>query len=131
MRLSSFVLVVLVAVALAGCARSRGNIRAGVQAPTEPHAAPVCFLKSPMPPNIEHSVIGDIGGSKQWYGSAEEVLALMAGDARKMGADALVNVNVAHKIGFFAWARPVATGIAVKLKNKGELNCVVAGGQLR
>ena len=130
MRLSSVVLVVLVALALASCARSRGNVRVGVDVPV-PHATPVCFLKSPMPPNIEHSVIGDIGGSKQWYGSAEEVLALMATQARMMGADALVNVSVAHKIGWIAWARPVASGIAVKLKNKDDLNCVTAGGQLR
>jgi uncharacterized protein YbjQ (UPF0145 family) len=55
----------------------------------------------------------------------------MANEARKMGADAVVNLQLGHKIGMIAWARPYGLGTGVKLGNPRDLNCLALGGELR
>jgi uncharacterized protein YbjQ (UPF0145 family) len=55
----------------------------------------------------------------------------MANDARKIGADAVVNVRARHQVGAFAWARPVADGTAVRIVNKEDFDCVKLGGEFR
>jgi uncharacterized protein YbjQ (UPF0145 family) len=55
----------------------------------------------------------------------------MAADARAIGADTVINLNTAQRIGAWAWARPVGTGTAVKLDDGTAFNCASAGGELR
>lgn len=116
-------------VVLVGCARSSGlRVSSGWEHP--PHSEPVCFLKSPLPSSIKHREIAMIYSDKQWYGSVNELLPLMAKDVRAAGGDAIVNLVTAHRVGLFAWARPTASGMAVKVENRADLNCAALGGQL-
>jgi len=119
------------AFALAGCAAKSTGVVTDVSQPVIRHSDPVCFLRSPMPSEIKFTVVGNIEGSKDTYGSVNEVLPLMAEEARKMGADAVINFWSGQRIGLWAWARPMGTGTAIKLANKADLNCTAAGGQLR
>jgi hypothetical protein len=116
---------------LAGCAARSGGIVTDKTQQITPHAEPVCMLKSPLPSNIRYTIIGQIQGSKKFYGSTTELIPVMAQEARSMGADAVVNLKVAHRVGLFAWAQPVGSGTGVKLANKADLNCLALGGELR
>lgn len=89
------------------------------------------MLKSPLPSSISHQIVGDIDASKQFYGGSGALVPLMADEARKMGADVVVNLRTGQKMGMFAWARPYGTGTGVKLTNKADLHCLSLGGELR
>jgi len=116
--------------ALSACARSSGIVSKDAQI-FEPSLEPVCMLKSPLPSSIKYSIVGKISASKNFYGSVEGLLPLMAQDARRMGADAIIHMETGQKIGPISWARPVGSGIAVRIENKADLNCVALGGFLR
>lgn len=118
-----------VLVLIAGCAATSSNIPA--QKTAMSHDQQVCLLKTAMPANVRHSVVGAIESSKEWYGSQTELYPLMADEARRLGADVVANMATAHKIGMMAWARPVGSGSAVKLDNRRDLNCAAWGGELR
>jgi hypothetical protein len=119
---------IIAVIALAGCATSRGVQVTAPEARAPGSADPVCMLHTALPANIQLTVLGQVEASKEFYGSVNEILPLMADEARKMGADAVINLDTHQRIGFFAWARPVGTGTAVKLANKSDLNCLSAGG---
>ncbi|GGY60429.1 hypothetical protein [Pseudoduganella albidiflava] len=117
---------------LAACA-ARSNVKLADPQATKlaPHVGQVCMLRSPLPEGVKHKVLGNINSSKQTYGSVNELLPLMAADARAIGADTVINLNTSQKMGAWAWARPVGTGVAVKLEDKGSFNCASSGGELR
>ncbi len=120
--------VALAAIMLNGCATSRGTPVTTSQNEVASSVDRVCMLHSALPANVQLTVLGQVEGSKEFYGSVTEILPLMADEARKMGADAVINLDTHQRMGLFAWARPVGTGTAVKLVNKSELNCLAAGG---
>ena len=124
-------IVVALAVMLGGCAAQSTGVVSDTTQPVIRHSDPVCFLKSPMPEGVKYTSLGSVEGSKEFYGSVNEILPLMAEEARKMGADAVINFWTGPRIGLWAWARPIGTGTAVKLADKSALNCVAAGGELR
>jgi hypothetical protein len=62
----------------------------------------------------------DIKVSKKWYGSTAEMFGELADRARKVGADAVINVRTWHSPSGFAWAAPHAGGMAVKLTEAGR-----------
>ena len=84
-----------------------------------------------MPSSVSYTVIGQANSSKRTYGTVSELIPLMADDARASGADAIINLKTGQKLGAFAWARPVGTGLAVKIENKAAFNCIANGGELR
>jgi hypothetical protein len=58
--------------------------------------------------------------SKKFYGSEEEMYGPLAEKARKMGADAVINVHTWHAVSGFAWSAPHAGGMAVKWTEAGR-----------
>lgn len=122
--------VVLLAT-VAGCAaKSHTKVIAGRDGLPR-HIGPVCFLKSPLPPDVKHTVIGQIKGGKKTYGSFNEVYAVMAEEARRVGADAVVGLDARTDINAVAWARPVAQGAAIKLSDPASFDCQKWGGAYR
>jgi hypothetical protein len=123
--------ITLLAIALTGCAANSSTKLVRGQNKLQPHADPVCLLKSPLPGGISHTVIGEVRGGKKTYGSMQEVLSVMGNEARSIGADAIINVKTRHDVNAWAWARPVANGNGVKLENKADFDCLKLGGEFR
>jgi len=92
------------AIALASCATGTGTRTTAPQGQATASGDPVCMLRSALPANIQLTVLGQVEGSKEFYGSVNEILPLMADEARKMGADAVINLDTHQRIGLFAWA---------------------------
>ncbi len=67
-----------------------------------------------------YTTVKDIKVSKKWYGSTAEMFSKLADRARKVGADAVINVRTWHSPSGFAWAAPHAGGMAVKLTEAGR-----------
>ena len=80
---------------------------------------------------MKHEVVGTLDSTKQFYGGTGSIVLAMADEARRIGADAVVNLRTGQKIGFFAWARPYGTGTAVKLEKRDDLDCLKLGGEYR
>jgi hypothetical protein len=122
---------VIIAALLAGCA-AKSRTKVAKDAPTLPaYSGPVCFLPTPLPPDVKATRVGEIIGSKRWYGGTTEVLQVAADEARRSGADLVVNVKSGHRVGAIAWARPVATGDSYRLDEGVTIDCVKLGGTLR
>jgi hypothetical protein len=119
-------IVLLTAATLAGCATATSTPVSQVQS-----AHPICMFRGAAPAGMNFKVLGTIEGSKEFYGSVNEILPLMADEARKLGADAVVNLETHQRVGLWAWAHPVGTGIAVKIENRPEFNCLALGGLLQ
>ncbi|WP_338758696.1 hypothetical protein [Massilia sp. METH4] len=127
----TFILLAVCATLSACAARSTVKLADPQAVKLSAHTGQVCMLRSSLPAGVKHKVVGNIDSAKQTYGSVNELLPLMAADARAIGADAIVNLNTGQKIGAWAWARPVGTGTAVKLDDSKAFNCAGAGGELR
>ena len=117
---------------LAGCAApSATTVSSNPTQAAAAHNQPVCLLKTNLPANVKYSVVGPIEASKEFYGSANEIIPLMAQEARNVGADAIISMQTGQKIGLWAWSRPYGMGTAVKLDNKAAFNCAALGGEMR
>lgn len=126
------VTIAVLAIAMTGCAVTTSSTKlVRGQERFTPHAEPVCLLRSPLPAGIQHTLVGDVRGGKRTYGSMEEVLSIMGDEARKVGADAIVNLKTRRDANAWSWARPIGNGDGVKLANRADLDCLKLGGELR
>ena len=123
--------VAATSIMILGCAPSATTIPSDKGQTAEAHNQPVCLLKTGLPANISYTVLGNIQGGSEGYDRVGEIIPLMAQEARKLGADAVINMETGRKVGLFAWSRPYGTGTAVRVKNKADLNCASLGGELR
>jgi len=113
------------AIALASCATGTGTRTTAPQGQATASGDPVCMLRSALPANIQLTVLGQVEGSKEFYGSVNEILPLMADEARKNGS------RCSDQFGHPSKDWPLClggTGTAVKLANKSDLNCLASGG---
>jgi len=118
------------AIILSGCAATASSTK-HANAPTSlPYTGPVCLLTSPVAPDVKNVYVGEIEASKEWYGGTDELLPLIADEARKLGSNAVINVKVGQKIGLWAWARPTGSGKAIKIEDFKSFNCQASGGTL-
>ena len=123
--------LVTACIVVAGCASPTATrVSANTTQAGAAHNQPVCLLKSAMPANVGYTVLGPIEGGKEFYGRVHEILPLMAQEARNIGADAIMHLATGQKVGRWAWARPYGIGTAVKLNDRGELNCAAFGGEM-
>lgn len=77
----------------------------------------VCFLRGGLPEGVKYEVIGKVIGYKKTYGNTEEVLNRMAEEAKKSGADAVIDLDAGQRFGgIMPWStvRPKGNGIAVR-----------------
>ena len=67
-----------------------------------------------------YTTLKDIKVSKKWYGSTTEMYGELAEEARKAGADGVINVHTWHAPSGFSWAAPHAGGMAIKWTPEGR-----------
>lgn len=120
-----------------------GLIGCGVRVKTEPnrynpysipHRNPVCLLSGGVYEKFEYIEIGRIVATKRTYGSVDELYPAMADEARRVGADAVVNLQADIRFkGPLPWrvTSPTGDGTAIKFKNEQlEFNCSQNGGRI-
>jgi hypothetical protein len=60
--------------------------------------------------------------NKKYYGSSDGAYEKLAIEAVKLGADAVVQVEISHRPSGFAWSTPHVDGLAVKWTDEGRAN---------
>ncbi len=89
------------------------------------------FLTQQTLPTTAYTPIADIRVAKQWYGGTDEMLTLMAKQARDVGADAVIDVKTWQAPNWGAWAAPHASGKAIKLKDRSMIESGQVQGDWR
>lgn len=89
-----------------------------------------CLISGAPPASDGYTVIRKLKVGKQSYGSVRDVLPQLVGQARSLGADAMVSYNGSQRFGFFPWrlVRPVVSGTAIKWNAPGPKDCTAQGG---
>jgi hypothetical protein len=90
-----------------------------------------CFIKGAPPSDFRYARIKEMKLAKGTYGSVREILDEFAENARKAGADAIINYSGSQRFGFWPWrmVRPVVRGTAIKWAGDVKPDCTKAGGQ--
>jgi hypothetical protein len=68
-----------------------------------------------LPASAKYEVLAELEVGKIWYGSSGNVLQSLADGARKLGADAVIEVKTWHQPSGFSWAAPHGSGKAIKI----------------
>ena len=97
------------------------------------HSSPVCMFDGPLPEGLKYREVGRINGSKKTYGTADEVLLAMADEARRIGVEAITELEARQRRGIMPWRMsvPANAGMLVKLDPESlPMDCVKLEGQL-
>jgi len=83
---------------------------------------PVFVSQATIPAGIEYKEIGSVqANARVGYGSVESLYPLLAAEAKKIGANAVINAKGGHRVSAFSWAAAYVSGTAVKVKNPEKL----------
>ena len=78
---------------IAGCGARAKSTAARDSKMYAPNNGPICLMAGAPPTDIKYAILGRITATKRTYGSSDELLPIMAVEARRIGADAIVNLQ--------------------------------------
>ncbi len=135
MRSRLFVFSIIAGLLLSGCGGVRTKTDPSKTAAfSVPHRQPVCLLAGAISTEFRYAEIGRIKATKRTYGSVDELPAAMADEARKIGADAIINMQSSQKFKSpLPWriASPTGDGTAIKFATDSPpFKCVENNGRL-
>lgn len=116
--------------ALVGCGTVAKT--SGLAGPVSAYSGLVCVLPGTLPAGVASRQIGLVSASKGSYGGTDEVLLAMANEARRVGADAIVNAAASERFkGPLPWrvVAPSGHGVAIRLSDE-SFRCEDSGGKL-
>jgi hypothetical protein len=129
------ILILVCVAALAGCAtgvKTKTELVAGAQVASR--TGPVCLLAGSLPGEVPAVRIGRIKATKGTYGERENLMLPIANEARRVGADAVVELQASERIkGPLPWrvTAPTGDGFAVKFDAaSAPFDCEAHGGRL-
>jgi hypothetical protein len=120
MRISYLVLVGILIFG-AGCSPvSSSNAVTG--SPASQTEGPVLVSQDAVPTGIEYKVLGTVSANfRAGYDSAESLYPLLAAEARKLGANAVVNTKGGRRVTAFSWSAGYVSGTAIRVGDSESL----------
>lgn len=105
---------------LTGCSTTSSSTAIG---PTGPAwEGPVFISQAALPEGIEYKVLGTVqADAKAGYDSVVTLYPLLAAEARKIGANAVVDAKGGRRLTAFSWAAAYVIGTAVKVDDPQKL----------
>jgi hypothetical protein len=104
------------------------------QVPYPANNGDVCVLSGPLPAGTKYEPLAKIIGIRSTYGGTNPLYEPIVREARMIGADAIINLEVGQRIRPFQLrgaVTPAVNGQAVKLlPGSQELDCLQVGGKL-
>jgi len=114
-------LIVAICCVLSACASQEVRTKAQRNKHVEAHEAyngPVCMFEG-KPQNMTFVELGKVLAIKETYGEVSEVMPALAKQARKLGANAVMNVESRQRfrgLQFDKIATPFARGVAISIQ---------------
>jgi hypothetical protein len=120
MNLRSTLALCAMLLALSACSTTTSST---AMAPTgKPWEGPILVSQAAIPEGVEYKVIGSVqADARAGYDSAANLYPLLAAEAKKMGANAVVNAKGGRRVTAFSWAAPYVSGMAVKVDDPQKL----------
>lgn len=119
-------LAVGLAVILGGCATS--SSRSFTQAPAVASTGPVFVTQAALPPTIEYTVVGSVSAeANSGYDRVPQLYPLLAEEARKLGANAVMSTQGGRRLAPFSWSAAYVSGTAVKVADPAKLKGLAGG----
>ncbi|HUO78706.1 MAG TPA: hypothetical protein VMU00_01055 [Steroidobacteraceae bacterium] len=122
----------LASLAACGGIKTKTKIIDAAHQSIQSHTRDVCLLAGALPSDYVYNEIARIKATKGTYGGTDEVLAAIADAARRVGADAVINLQASQKFkGPLPWrvTSPTGDGTAIKLTPQSPpLDCAAIGG---
>lgn len=114
MRAKNVVIVVSMLLMVNGCSTTSSS---NAIAPAGPAwEGPILVSQASIPAGIEYKVIGSVqADARAGYDSALSLYPLLAAEAKKIGANAVVNAQGGRRVTAFSWSAAYVSGIAVKV----------------
>jgi uncharacterized protein YbjQ (UPF0145 family) len=83
---------------------------------------PILVSQAAIPSGIDYKVIGSVeADARVGYDSAASLYPLLAEEARKIGANAVVNAKGGRRLTAFSWSAAYVSGTAVKVEDVQQL----------
>lgn len=120
MNPSNAVVAAAMLFALTGCSTTSSSTPIG---PTgAAWEGPVFISQAAIPDGIEYKVVGTVqADAKAGYDSVVTLYPLLAVEARKIGANAVVNAKGGRRLTAFSWSAAYVIGTAVKVDDPQKL----------
>lgn len=113
--------VVALATTLGACAATSSSEPAG--AVGQAWQGKVFVTESAVPTNARHQVLGTVrANAPASYSSGTTLYPMLADEARKLGANAVVDVTGGRRVSMWSWASPFVSGTAVRIEGASALN---------
>jgi hypothetical protein len=123
MTLKSTVLLVAMSVALGSCSTV---VTSNAIAPSATAwTGQVLVSEAPAPTGLEYKVVGSVqADARAGYDSVVALYPLLAAEAKKLGANAVVSAKGGHHVSAFSWAAPYVTGLAIHVDDPQKLKAI-------
>ena len=100
---------------LSGCASVSSSSAQHVPE-SEQVSGEIYITMSAVPMSLGYEIIGHVkANARKGYGSVESLYPLLAEKAKKVGANAVINVKGGRAPAAFSWAAPFTGGTAIKI----------------
>jgi hypothetical protein len=77
---------------------------------------PVLVSREAVPTGIDYKVLGTVKANyRAGYDSAESLYPLLAAEAKKLGANAVVNAKGGRTVTAFSWSAAYVSGTAIRI----------------
>lgn len=132
------ILILASIAALTGCVsgivKTKTELVGGKSAAITSRTGPVCLLAGGLPDGMQVVAIGKVKATKGTYGGTDNLMKPMADEARRVGADAIINLQADQRFkGPLPWRynAPTGAGTAVHFVDQAApFDCAQQGGQL-
>lgn len=112
----SAVFGVAILLALNGCSTTSSSNAVGPVGST--WEGPILVTQATIPAGIAYKVVGSVqADARVGYDSAASLYPLLAAEARKIGANAVVNATGGRRVTAFSWSAAYVNGIAVRVED--------------
>jgi len=120
MNLNGALVTAAMLLALNGCSTTSSSKATG---PTgAAWDGPVLVSQSAVPAGIQYKVIGSVqADARAGYDSATSLYPLLAAEAKKLGANAVVDTTGGRRVTAFSWSAAYVKGTAIKVDDPQKL----------
>ena len=121
MNLKFFIVTAAMLVAASGCSTTSTSTVLDPKT-VQKWEGPVFVSQETIPAGIEYKVIGSVQvNARAGYDNVVSLYPLLATEAKKIGANAVISAKGGRRVTAFSWAAAHVTGIAVRVENPEKL----------
>jgi hypothetical protein len=124
-RTTALALAFTAALFVSGCSTTSSSTSFG-GTPVATWTGPVFVSQSPLPASVKFKVIGSVeANAKVGYDGAVTLYPLLAAEAKKLGANAVMNVTDGRRMTAWSFAAAYVSGTAVRVDDPEQLKGLV------